>query len=38
MLKEPDGFKCVSVSVLNLRDAGDWQCIIKQEMGLLGTK
>ena len=38
VLKEPDVFKCVCISVLNLTDPSDWQCIIKQEIGLLGTK
>lgn len=36
MLKEPDIFKNVCISLLNL--TGDWQCIGNWEISLLGTK
>lgn len=36
VLKEPDVFKNVCISLLNL--TGDWQCIGNWEISLLGTK
>lgn len=37
-LKEPDVFKNVCISLLNLTGLSDWKCIVNWEISLLGTK